>query len=315
MATTNASVLDVRGGEDREGAEMQPSDPSTTDGGIDSGHEVHYPRVVAIKRLSSSTQAASKELKSEATSPTRRGLARSPREDVTSECDVTVVEIEGNIGVGKSTAVELLKTWNLGVTVCLETVLEPVDEWMKSDMLRRMYANEINPFHFQVYALVTRYAAMAAGMRRLVAAMRRRHVPGERIRGCLIVERSVQSDPHTFVQIYLPTTDLHAYHLVAKGLERTHCELLSALRVIPSRVVVGLDAPVSELLRRIRARGRTEESDVGEHLLERLHVLHEAYYEFVSSLGVQVVRLPSGTMREEDVARAVLAVIQGRAGE
>jgi len=70
----------------------------------------------------------------------------------------TIVLLEGNIGAGKSTLLSLLKQ---RLPACI-VVPEPVNEWLKNDVLRKSYEEPHqngNAYKFQTLALSTRLIA------------------------------------------------------------------------------------------------------------------------------------------------------------
>ena len=66
-----------------------------------------------------------------------------------------IIYVEGNIGTGKTT---FLKNLNVEDNYKIQILFEPVDEWIKSGMLRKFYSDpEKFSFLFQCYCLFTRF--------------------------------------------------------------------------------------------------------------------------------------------------------------
>jgi len=163
------------------------------------------------------------------------------------------IAVAGNIGVGKSTLVELLSA-HLG----WQPFYEPVTG---NPYLADFYKNmKAWGFHSQVFFLTHRLQIH----RQLLL------VPGS-----VIQDRSVYEDAEVFarnlfMQGHLSPRDFETYN----ALYHTLCEFLP-----PPDLVVYLRASVDTLQNRIARRDRTYERKISDDYLARLNVLYEEWIE------------------------------------
>lgn len=161
------------------------------------------------------------------------------------------VAVAGNIGVGKSTLVELLSD-QLG----WEPFYEPADENpYLEDFYRDMRAWA---FPSQIFFLARRLQ----GHRRLLD-----HPTSA------IQDRSVYEDAEVFAQ------NLYLQRHMSERDYRTYQDLYSVLTnfLPPPDLVIYLRASVETLQERIAQRGREYEQQIEEGYLERLNALYEAW--------------------------------------
>jgi deoxyadenosine/deoxycytidine kinase len=163
------------------------------------------------------------------------------------------VVVAGNIGVGKSSLVELLSK-RLG----WDPFFEPEGE---NPYLADFYADmRAWSFHSQVFFLTRRLRAHRQLCDHPTSA---------------IQDRSVYEDAEVFAHnLYLQG------HMAARDY-RTYRELYQVLtRFLPAPdLVVFLRASVSTLQRRIARRGRAYEQDIQPAYLSRLNTLYEAWID------------------------------------
>lgn len=178
------------------------------------------------------------------------------------------VSIEGGIGVGKSTVLEALrKHFEHDGAVCF--LSEPVDVWMESGMLARMYANTIDKALFQLVAATTRFGPLAALL----------NDPRKTV---FVTERSLDSDKEVFARTNLdPTSEWPYYEIAAKTLR-------DAMPTDVKEVTVYLDASDKEVMSRIQARKRDEEQDIPMDYLARLREAHEVFYKSIEHDKVRI---------------------------
>ncbi len=163
------------------------------------------------------------------------------------------VAVAGNIGVGKSTLVELLAK-RLG----WEPFFEPVGENpYLADFYRDMPAWA---FHSQIFFLT----------RRLHAHRQLLDHPTS-----VIQDRTVYEDAEVFAQ------NLYLQRMMAERDYETYRELYRVLTMFlpPPDLVIYLRASVPTLLERIRSRGRDYEKHIEPPYLERLNALYEAWVQ------------------------------------
>ena len=161
------------------------------------------------------------------------------------------VAVAGNIGVGKSTLVELLS-----VRLGWEPFFEPVTE---NPYLADFYADmDAWAFHSQVFFLTHRLRA---------------HYQLSLHAGSVIQDRSMYEDAEVFAtnlfrQGQLNERDYSTY----RKLYLLLCDMLR-----PPDLVIYLRASVPTLQRRIASRGRDFESTIEAEYLERLNGLYEQW--------------------------------------
>ena len=175
---------------------------------------------------------------------------------------VHIVTIEGGIGVGKSTAMEKLKS---RVGKSIHFIDEPVKQWEDTGLLDALYSKTINPACFQIAALCTRMAPLLKAVRE-----------GHRL---IVTERCPWSDIETFTKANLDENSIEftAYQM-------SFDSLMTAMPTFKLHIIY-LHAPVKTLLLRINKRNRRAErtenieqlSEMHEYL-EKLQVRHDAFF-------------------------------------
>ncbi len=207
--------------------------------------------------------------------------------------EVVIVNIEGSIGVGKSTLLANLRARLADDQNCA-FVDEPVDTWERAGLLAAMYDGSLSHAAFQLTALATRFAALVRTL-------------ADRSARLVLSERSIFSDRDIFAKVHLSEVDARAYALA-------HDSLVGALPRSLTLVTILLDAPVPTLVERVRRRGRASEAEgdgggVGEEYLRTLADAHEAYVEKISHAYARVDALGP----PDEVCNAVCAAIEAAA--
>jgi deoxyadenosine/deoxycytidine kinase len=174
--------------------------------------------------------------------------------------DKRLIILEGNIGAGKSTVGQALKAEGL-----FDFIEEPVKAWQTgfaSNLLEAFYRDmERWAFTFQILAFITR----AKTWKEILA-----HTDHERV----ILERSVYTDRHVFA------ANIHAIGAMSETEWQVYCGLWDFLvsnYCLEPDIILYLRTPAAECLKRIRERGRGEESAVALEYLEQLERLHDAW--------------------------------------
>lgn len=177
--------------------------------------------------------------------------------------------VEGNIGAGKSTALEAFSRLRPDVPV----FPEPVDEW--GDMLGRFYEDP-------------RRWALPFSLKVLLGFQRARHDP------VAVVERCPGSCRHVFSQLHF-----NDGHMTPEewGVFKDYCD---ELWWEPDAIVY-VHLPADQCHARMVARGRPEERDVDIQYLKRLEFQYETMLRYSP---VPVIRV-DGTRPPEDIARAI----------
>ncbi len=161
------------------------------------------------------------------------------------------IAVAGNIGVGKSTLVEMICQ-----RIGFQPFYEPVTE---NPYLADFYA-DMNTwsFHSQIFFLTHRI---------------RLHWQLTLSSGSVIQDRSIYEDAeifarNLFLQGKMDERDYQTYH----ALYQTLTEFLT-----PPDLVIYLRASVDTLVRRIKQRDRTYEQTMPEDYLEQLNTLYESW--------------------------------------
>ncbi len=173
------------------------------------------------------------------------------------------IAIAGNIGVGKSTLVDLLCS-RLGWEPFLEGV---VDNPYLADFYGNMSAWS---FHSQIFFLARRLR----DLRRLMD-----------IPKTVVQDRSVYEDAEVFAK------NLYRQGHISERDWKTYRELFEVLTELlpPPNLVVYLQATVPTLQRRIALRGRDYEKQIAPDYLAQLNVLYEEWIGHFSQCPVLTV--------------------------
>ncbi|MCX7840073.1 MAG: deoxynucleoside kinase [Anaerolineae bacterium] len=161
------------------------------------------------------------------------------------------IAIAGNIGVGKSTLVEML---------CARMHWEPFFEGVMDNPYLADFYKDMRAwaFHSQVFFLA----------RRLRDLRRLRDFPGVAVQ-----DRSVYEDAEIFAK------NLYRRGYISERDWRTYWELYQVLTELlpPPDLVVYLSASVPTLLHRIALRGRDYEKNIAPDYLAQLNVLYDEW--------------------------------------
>lgn len=170
--------------------------------------------------------------------------------------NLTVVNVEGNIGAGKSTVLELVRQEG----VVSQVVAEPVSEW--TEHLLGSYSSEDGSWALPLQSLVecTRTEC-------LLRAARVEDAHSERV---LLVERS-QSSSKVFAELTVSEEEMFAFDV----LQARHRNILKQRFDAVREVTVYLRCDPTECLRRTRKRAREGEEGVSHEFLQKVHDAHE----------------------------------------
>jgi len=161
------------------------------------------------------------------------------------------ITIAGNIGVGKSTLVELL---------CARMEWEPFFEGVADNPYLADFYKDMRAwsFHSQIFFL----------SRRLLDLRRLRDFPSH-----VVQDRSVYEDAEIFAK------NLYRQGCISERDWQTYRELYQVLTELlpPPDLIVYLNASVKTLLRRIALRGREYEKNIAPDYLAQLNVLYDEW--------------------------------------
>jgi deoxyadenosine/deoxycytidine kinase len=179
-----------------------------------------------------------------------------------------LISIEGNIGSGKSTLVEYLKSLQKYIFVD-----EPVNEWLSiknnqgKNSLECFYENQNeNAFCFQVLAYITR-------LKKLMDKMKEN--PDNVV---IITERSIETDRNVFAKMlyedgYLSSIEWETYNYWFNTFKETSkVDLIIYIKTSPIKC-----------LERINKRNRVEESNISIDYLEKCNKFHDDWLNSINN--------------------------------
>lgn len=181
--------------------------------------------------------------------------------------------VEGNIGAGKSTFLDILQDSSLELQDLIEVVPEPVEEWQKVhngtgepiNLLDRFYKEpERYAYTFQHYVLLTR--------------MEKDRKARASLKPLRVLERSIFSDRLVFVRAmheagFMGDLELRLYD------SWFSMEIGQDQELTPDGFIY-LKARPETCIKRLRSRNRSEEAGVDRAYLENLHDKHESWLQF-----------------------------------
>lgn len=181
--------------------------------------------------------------------------------------------VEGNIGAGKSTFLNVLSDGQLELQDIVEVVPEPVDAWRQVpngseepiNLLDRFYQDPKRyAYTFQHYVLLTR--------------MEKDRASRTSTKPIRILERSIFSDRMVFVRAmheagFMGDLELSVY-------DSWFSMEVSQDRALTPDGFIYLKARPETCIKRLRTRNRSEEAGVDTAYLENLHDKHESWLHF-----------------------------------
>ena len=195
---------------------------------------------------------------------------------------VRLLTVEGLIGAGKSSQVQMLRDRLGDDVVILE---EPVEKWMESGLLQGFYNGELSAPTFQMAVLVSLFGPLIS------AVLRKPKL--------IISERSPFSNAGVFAKANLQGAELSAYLYTLK-------ELMAALPEIKVTSVY-LELSVETAMQRVRHRDRDTESAISQDYMQLLHDLHDRLDGSLPE-GSQFVRIDAEGGKE-DTLEALMQVV------
>lgn len=185
--------------------------------------------------------------------------------------------VEGNIGAGKSTFLDVLSDGSLELQDIIEIVPEPVEEWQRVEMTSG--ANETQNVNLldQFYKDPKKYA-YAFQHYVLLTRMQKDRNARSSAKPLQILERSIFSDRMVFVRAmheagFLGDLELSIY-------DSWFSMQIGQDRALTPDGFIYLKARPETCIKRLRHRNRSEEAGVDEKYLENLHDKHESWLHF-----------------------------------
>lgn len=174
--------------------------------------------------------------------------------------------IDGNIGSGKSTVLEYLRSRFNNNEV--EIYIEPVDKWSDLNgvnLLDKYYQDPKRwSFHFQMYALYTFHD-------QILKTLESGSEP--RIR---LFERSMFSSKYVFLENLkqLKLIDQEGYDIFNNLFEN----IINREKRIKIDKIIYLKAPTDFLMNRIKKRNRAEERNISFEYVDNLNKLYDSWF-------------------------------------
>jgi deoxyadenosine/deoxycytidine kinase len=191
---------------------------------------------------------------------------------ITRNTRVTLISIEGNIGSGKSTFIQQLRSreWPSNV----KFIDEPVKDWDairdsrdNKTMLELFYADqERNAFSFQMMAYITRLAKIREAIRSYT---------GEECL-VLITERCLLTDRNVFAKMLYDSGQIREvdYRIYTTWFDEF-------IQDIPKPIIIYVKANPSVCYTRIHSRSRAGEESIPLEYLSKCHIYHN---EWISTM-------------------------------
>jgi deoxyadenosine/deoxycytidine kinase len=182
-----------------------------------------------------------------------------------------LISIEGNIGSGKSTLVEYLKS--LGTYIFVD---EPVNEWLAikdntgSNALECFYKNQKeNAFCFQILAYITR-------LKKLMDKIKEN--PSDVV---IITERSIETDRNVFAKM------LYEDNLISSIEWETYNYWFNTFKDISKvDIIIYIKTSSSKCLERINKRNRSEESSINIEYLDKCNKYHDEWLSDINNITI-----------------------------
>lgn len=200
---------------------------------------------------------------------------------------MVIFSIEGNIGSGKSTFLNHLKTNYQDRFVFIP---EPVEQWKTiidpetgKNKIELFYGDmKTHAFSFQMMAYISRLAAIKRAVR---------ENPGKHI----IVERSLYTDKNVFAKMLyedslISSTD---YQIYTKWFDEFIQEL-------PETKYIYIQTSPEIAIERIRRRGRSGEEGITLEYIQRCHRMHEEWLPTLENKDRQLYVIDNNMERKEE---------------
>jgi deoxyadenosine/deoxycytidine kinase len=209
-----------------------------------------------------------------------------------------LISIEGNIGSGKSTVIEYLKSLS---NSNIEFVDEPVNEWLNVkdkdgfNALDCFYKNkEKNAFCFQVLAYITR-------LKKLIEKLQKYKDNKDVL---IITERSIDTDKNVFAKMlyedgYLTSIEWETYNYWFSSFEEiSQVDIILYIKTNPDKC-----------LERINKRHRVEESNIDINYLNKCHSYHENWINDDNMVNKSKIIKIDGHKSVEEIRTQVIDII------
>lgn len=201
-----------------------------------------------------------------------------------------IVNIVGNIGVGKTSLLHELEKCNKNYHI----IYEPVDEWVKSGMLCEFYDNiKKNSEPFQYYVKVNRFLDRIKKIKQIQESSKE-DFP------IIICERSWYEDNvflESLFQQYMISG--YAYDAIIEFDKLIDFYLDTYINKKFKTIDIYLDCKTTELMERIIKRDREEEMKISKYYLDKLSVIYDQKYPFDKVSYISTDKKPIELIKKE----------------
>lgn len=188
-----------------------------------------------------------------------------------------IITIEGNIGVGKSTFVDIIKKYISNS----EIVSEPVEMWKQmqdsdgTNILQKFYQDIPRwAYSFQNLACITRMTKIEDTIQKSNAEF-------------IFLDRSLGTDKNVFEKMLYDSGKISE---IEHQMYNLWCDFYyKYVRPEFENIIIYLRCQPEIALERIKKRGRIEEKDITIEYLTDLHKYHENWLTFNSDLNVIII--------------------------
>jgi deoxyadenosine/deoxycytidine kinase len=188
-----------------------------------------------------------------------------------------IISIEGNIGAGKSTFVDIIKTHISNS----EIVGEPIEIWKKlqdsdgSNILEKFYKDIPRwAYSFQNLACITRMMKIEDTIQQSDAAF-------------IFLDRSLGTDKNVFEKMLYDSKKISE---IEHQMYNLWCDFYHKyVRAEFNNIIIYLRCDPETALTRIKKRGRIEEQDISIEYLTSLHEYHEKWLMNNPNVNVIIV--------------------------
>lgn len=184
----------------------------------------------------------------------------------TNNQDKIIISIEGNIGVGKSTFINILK--NKWETDC-EVVLEPVDMW--KSLQNSDGKNILQTFYEDIPRWAYSFQNVACISRMMKIEETIKNTPYKYI----FLDRSLGTDKHVFEAMLHDNGNINQ---IEHSMYNLWCDFYHKyVRPLDNQIYIYLKASSNTCIDRIKKRGRIEEESIGLDYLKGLDDYHDKW--------------------------------------
>ena len=181
-----------------------------------------------------------------------------------------IIYIEGNIGSGKSTFINILKEYINQNNIDADVLLEPVEEWENTkdsqgkNILQHYYEDQVKyGFAFQINALISRIKKIDDFIKQ---SKKRIH----------FIERSIFTDKNVFLESNFKNGNITEIEYVIYN--QWFDYMLKNFNMNPKGFVM-LDTPAKICSERIKIRNRTGEESIPLEYLEMIECYHQQWLQ------------------------------------